>query len=124
MIAPLHDLMGGIVEEIVRVEFQHMIGGVVVIKKVGAYIDRRGEIDTVVPEVKENHPFFKEKRAVCAVVGKAALRGIQKPAGAEVGSMRRLRSGKAPETDMFSAIGDGRTVIAGTVLFFCRENAV
>ena len=68
MVSASHDLMGGIVKQVFQIKFQFQFR-LQIIGKIGFHqINGSGKIEPVIPQVDQNHPFFKRKRTGAAVV--------------------------------------------------------
>ena len=59
MVSASHDLMGGIVKQVFQIKFQFQFR-LQIIGKIGFHqINGSGKIEPVIPQVDQNHPFFK-----------------------------------------------------------------
>lgn len=59
MTSPLHDLVTGIIKQVINIKLQDFMGAKEVFKVSWMKIDRIGNIDAVIPEIDQTYPLFK-----------------------------------------------------------------
>ncbi len=105
--ASSHDFVGGIVEQVIGIKFQYMIRGQIVVKKAGPDVNGGPQIDAVVPEVQENHPFFKVQHGGGAVVLQGQFRSCSyQPGSGAIGQMGQQGVLITAQADMPVPIGE------------------
>jgi len=114
--------MGGVIEEVVRIKFQHPVRGEIIVKKLSAHIDGIAKIQAVIPEVQQADLFFKGEGGggLTVVGGTGAV--LQKPVSLLIGGVGGFRIREAAKADMLSAVGQGGAVIDLAVFFDGGEN--
>ena len=59
MTSPLHDLVTGIIKQVINIKLQDFMGAKEVFKVSWMKIDRIGNIDAIVPEIDQTYPLSK-----------------------------------------------------------------
>ena len=115
------NLVGGIVEEIIDIEFQADVLCKIIFKKMPAQINRIGNVQIVIPEIHKADLFFKEEvREPLRCVQKLFRRNrwiLQNPVGGKIGLVSLLLRSIAAEADVFHSIGNIGTEIDVPILF-------
>lgn len=123
MTAALHDLVRGVVEQIVRIKFEYDLARPEIQKIARIGIDRVAKIIMIVTEIHERDIFFKRESAGLVIRAKTKRRSGQQGARFAVCVACGLFCFKTPKRNMLLMMSDGSAVIDAAVLFFCRKNA-
>lgn len=129
MTAAAYDRMGGIVKQVVYIENVVIVGGKIVVKIIFPHIDRCFDVNPVVAEIDESHPFRKRERGGAVfdvfIFERGGEIGIQGAAGVVKNAVRFgvcARGGRfgreTSQADMFVLEGD-RTAVIGSPVLFC-----
>ena len=106
MPAPFGDLMGGVVEQILRRKQKEGVGGKVVIKEFGTNIYGGGNVYAIIPVIAKYDPFLKTEQMWAAFISvhrKSLV--FEKQAGLQIGPVSIGFTGKTAKADMFSLTG-------------------
>ena len=122
MPAPFGDLMGGVVEQILRRKQKEGVGGKVVIEKLWTNIYGGGNVYAIIPVIAKYNPFLKTEQMWAAFISvhrKSPV--LEKQAGLQIGSVSIGLAGKTAKADMFSLTGHRGSVIDRPVFLFCNK---
>jgi hypothetical protein len=99
--AAFHYGMCGIIEKLILVESEENIGTYVIVEEVRPYVDRICDINTVVAEIAQYHPFTEGKCAGALIAADDRIRIMKDVKSVMIGSCGGLCGFIASEADMF-----------------------
>ncbi len=104
MSASAGDPAGRVIEQVIQIEDKKIRRRKKVIEEPGTDIDRRCEIDRIVPKIKQADPFGKGQAGCIVVAAKRDGRIRKKPSGRQIGAVRGAGIVVTSQTYVFIAI--------------------